>query len=103
MIKREKKFSDIVKQYGEPLLQFRPEGDFSEYDEFQRDDVPFEVAVFSLKGKHPSEVMVWHNYGGEQWYPNSAERYVIRHLLQIINDLSYEKSCDGCSLLGYDQ
>ena len=90
MINRDKKFSEIVERYGEPILQFRPEGDFSEYDEYQRDDVPTEVAVFSLKGKHPSEVMVWHNYGGEFWFPNNADRYAIRHLLQLTGKIESE-------------
>jgi len=80
-------YEDIVAHYGEPLLRFKPEGDFKGFTEQQkREDVPEEIMVVSIKGQHISEVMVYARYGWG-WAVNAGERYAIRHLLQITKDV----------------
>lgn len=97
-------YGGIVATYGEPLLRFIPEGPFEGYSDLQiSEEVPYELAVVSLKGKHISELMVYSRCSETAWIANHGERYVIRHLLQLVSLLNEMIQswygilcCDGC-------
>jgi len=75
---------DIIKLYGNPILQFRPEGNFTELDE--QIYIPYECALFKIN--HVSEIIVYCNRGNNEWYCNCAlgSRFVIRELLKRLEE-----------------
>jgi len=71
---------EILKHHGEPVLRFKPHGEFTEYD-INIGNVPDEVMV--VKIDHVSEFMVFSYYNG--WVCNNGERWVIRELLKRLD------------------
>lgn len=77
---RYEKEDEIIKQRGEPVLRFKPQGNFTEKERLQ-DDIPDECMVFRIN--HSSEYMVFAKYN--DWVCNHGERWVIRELLSRIS------------------
>ena len=76
---------NLIKRYGEPILRFKPHGEFT-HDQRMTGDIPIECAVFKIE--HISELIVYENYGNNRWYANGciASRFVIKELLRRLKD-----------------
>jgi len=74
------KIEDVIKLLGEPIMRFKPTGDFSLKE--KKFYVPYECAIF--KTDHVSEIIVYCNRGDNEWYCNCpmGSRFVIRELLK---------------------
>lgn len=67
-------YKNIVARYGEPVLRF-------DTDQDEKNEDPFEVAVFALDG-HGGCIVFARYREDDYWSANSAERQVISYLLK---------------------
>ena len=68
----------LVARYGEPFMEFRPQGRFTEMER-KMSDMPERVAIYKIE--HPSEFMIFASSDGIQWIPNWGERWAVRELI----------------------
>lgn len=78
------KLQDLIKEYGKPVLQFKPKGNFTR-NEIMNFSMPIECIVFNLPEYRKDEYIVYGRYYHNEWHVNEGERMVIRELLHRIN------------------